>query len=411
MEEENATASAATYASKLAKIALPLGLVYYLLCGVMLAGGALFLLLLLTTISVPVAYTAYFAIALVGFILYALIGLFAFLARNSLKFTLVVIIILVNVVLSAAAYIVAASYSSGYSYAPPILLLIGIILATVAYFAFLRTRKGMSGVVGGALLLVSVILIWLGRSVSPLFNATMASTPNGGAAILGYLSGIPFGVGLFGSESIMVLVAGIIAAIFILIDAFMPQKYREPIFKTGLAIAGMLFLVGVAISSIYIVMGGLDAIGTLSSASIGTLGSVGGGLVGSGVVAFEYAFFIVLLVAGIIGMIAAILGAIGGGLYIPAAFAAGSRQPSGAQSSEEFMDKVKKLKALLDSGAITKSEFDTQKRKLLGVAGGKKNAGADPLQVKLQELKELYDSGALDEDEYNAQKKAILRSV
>ena len=83
----------------------------------------------------------------------------------------------------------------------------------------------------------------------------------------------------------------------------------------------------------------------------------------------------------------------------------------GNDVSGDSIERLSKLKALLDSGAITKSEFERQKRKLLGVAGGKKNAGADPLQAQLQELKELYDSGALDEDEYNAQKRRVLDSV
>ena len=36
------------------------------------------------------------------------------------------------------------------------------------------------------------------------------------------------------------------------------------------------------------------------------------------------------------------------------------------QQSDDNLDKLKKLKALLDSGAITQSEYDAQKKKLLG---------------------------------------------
>ncbi|GAC1311683.1 MAG: hypothetical protein NVSMB24_31700 [Mucilaginibacter sp.] len=38
---------------------------------------------------------------------------------------------------------------------------------------------------------------------------------------------------------------------------------------------------------------------------------------------------------------------------------------TGQQSAEDKFDKLKKLKALLDSGAITRAEYDEQKKKLL----------------------------------------------
>lgn len=45
-----------------------------------------------------------------------------------------------------------------------------------------------------------------------------------------------------------------------------------------------------------------------------------------------------------------------------------SQQPTVVmqQQSDDNLDKLKKLKALLDSGAITQAEYDAQKKKLLG---------------------------------------------
>lgn len=65
-------------------------------------------------------------------------------------------------------------------------------------------------------------------------------------------------------------------------------------------------------------------------------------------------------------------------------------------------DKLKKLKALLDSGVISRQDFEGQKAVILGsfpISG-------EP--AELQKLKALLDAGALSEQEYNLQKERFL---
>ena len=70
--------------------------------------------------------------------------------------------------------------------------------------------------------------------------------------------------------------------------------------------------------------------------------------------------------------------------------------------SSEDMDKLIRLKTLLDQGAITQADFDAQKRIIL----------REPLPavepVELQRLKQLLQAGALTQDEYDVQKQNFL---
>ncbi|MEM3574084.1 MAG: SHOCT domain-containing protein, partial [Nitrososphaeria archaeon] len=65
-----------------------------------------------------------------------------------------------------------------------------------------------------------------------------------------------------------------------------------------------------------------------------------------------------------------------------------------------------KLKTLMDSGVISKEDFEAQKNKLLhGVSSSYST------EEKLKNLKSLLDSGAITQEEYEKQKKAILENI
>ncbi|MGA2078778.1 MAG: SHOCT domain-containing protein [Terriglobia bacterium] len=65
-------------------------------------------------------------------------------------------------------------------------------------------------------------------------------------------------------------------------------------------------------------------------------------------------------------------------------------------------DKLKKLKALLDSGVISGEDFESQKAVILGSF----RISGEP--AELQKLKALLDAGVLSEQEYNLQKQRFL---
>jgi hypothetical protein len=79
---------------------------------------------------------------------------------------------------------------------------------------------------------------------------------------------------------------------------------------------------------------------------------------------------------------------------------------SSSATSNENLDKVLKLKALLDSGVISREDFELQKDKLLhGISS------SDPIETKLRNLKSLLDSGSINQEEYEEQKKRILSEL
>ncbi len=93
----------------------------------------------------------------------------------------------------------------------------------------------------------------------------------------------------------------------------------------------------------------------------------------------------------------------------PASAGSGGQRRTGATAggghrelSPEDMDKLIRLKTLLDQGAITQADFDAQKRIIL----------REPLPpeepIELQRLKQLLDAGALTQDEYDVQKQSFL---
>lgn len=88
---------------------------------------------------------------------------------------------------------------------------------------------------------------------------------------------------------------------------------------------------------------------------------------------------------------------------------AASARPSGlgpaGDGVSDVIEKLAKLKSLLDAGVISKADFDGQKAVLLGGS----SANAEP--EELRKLRLLFESGALTEEEYAAQKRRILASI
>ncbi|MBV9625413.1 MAG: SHOCT domain-containing protein [Acidobacteria bacterium] len=79
-----------------------------------------------------------------------------------------------------------------------------------------------------------------------------------------------------------------------------------------------------------------------------------------------------------------------------------------SMSAGDVIGKLSKLKSLLDSGAISRDDFETQKLKLLGQTVPQ----SKPTQLEdFQRLKSLLDSGALTEEEYKAQKGRLLEQI
>lgn len=72
-------------------------------------------------------------------------------------------------------------------------------------------------------------------------------------------------------------------------------------------------------------------------------------------------------------------------------------------SSSDAIGKLVKLKSLLDSGAITRVEFEAEKDKLL-----QKKPESMTLEEQLRKLKSLLDSGAINQKEYDAEKRKLL---
>jgi hypothetical protein len=71
------------------------------------------------------------------------------------------------------------------------------------------------------------------------------------------------------------------------------------------------------------------------------------------------------------------------------------------------MDKLERLKNLMDRGVITKAEFDAQTKRIMGPVGG----SISTPEEELLKLKQLLDSGAITKLEYEGQKKRVLSKI
>jgi len=99
-----------------------------------------------------------------------------------------------------------------------------------------------------------------------------------------------------------------------------------------------------------------------------------------------------------IGMVLGIIGGIIGTIAKPEKWEA-------KNENDDAIEKILKLKRLLDAGIITKEEFEAQKNKIMH------GSSSDPVEQKLKDLKALLDSGAISQSEYEQQKSKILRGI
>jgi len=110
---------------------------------------------------------------------------------------------------------------------------------------------------------------------------------------------------------------------------------------------------------------------------------------------FKYGYFGFIPVGMVIGLLGGILGVISKPV---------KQVPSKEQ--EDNVEKLLKLKSLMESGVITKEEFEAQKNKLLHGS-----SSSDSVESKLKELKSLLDSGAINQSEYDEWKSKILGRI
>ncbi len=73
----------------------------------------------------------------------------------------------------------------------------------------------------------------------------------------------------------------------------------------------------------------------------------------------------------------------------------------------DALDKLERLKNLLDTGVINKDEFDAQKKRIMGPISQSPNTPEE----ELKKLKQLLDSGAITKTEYEEQKKRVLSKI
>ncbi len=85
-----------------------------------------------------------------------------------------------------------------------------------------------------------------------------------------------------------------------------------------------------------------------------------------------------------------------------------TRTMSTGGTSMEDLERLAKLKSLLDQGVITKDEFEAQKNRIMNPSSARSSGS---LETQLARLKSLYDSGAITEEEYNSQKKKLLSGI
>lgn len=83
-------------------------------------------------------------------------------------------------------------------------------------------------------------------------------------------------------------------------------------------------------------------------------------------------------------------------------------QPAQPQLTEAYIkNKEAKVKDMLDSGALTKEEYDLYVKKEIEPLKAKL-VQSDPLTVKIQKIKELKQKGIIDEEEYKLMLKNLF---
>lgn len=79
-----------------------------------------------------------------------------------------------------------------------------------------------------------------------------------------------------------------------------------------------------------------------------------------------------------------------------------------ASFSSNDMDKLMRLKQLVDNGTITQQDFEAQKHRILGGASAQAES-TEP--EELRKLKSLLDCGAISAEEYEAHKRRFLEAL
>jgi hypothetical protein len=88
--------------------------------------------------------------------------------------------------------------------------------------------------------------------------------------------------------------------------------------------------------------------------------------------------------------------------------AAATRPASGSDFSADDMDKLIRLKQLVDNGTITQQDFEAQKQRILH---GSVNQPESTEPEELRKLKSLLDCGAISSEEYEIHKRRFLESL
>ena len=79
----------------------------------------------------------------------------------------------------------------------------------------------------------------------------------------------------------------------------------------------------------------------------------------------------------------------------------------GSTLGADSIDKLERLKNLLDTSVINKDEFEAQKKRIMGPISQSLNTPEE----ELKKLKQLLDSGAITKTEYEEQKKRVLSKI
>ncbi|HEV2135376.1 MAG TPA: SHOCT domain-containing protein [Terracidiphilus sp.] len=106
---------------------------------------------------------------------------------------------------------------------------------------------------------------------------------------------------------------------------------------------------------------------------------------------------------------AALHGSIGSGNPPPGPTVPPQADVAESMSLKRSVDKLIKLKTLLDAGAISKGDFENQKQRILTLPLQPEPNGADP--EDFIRLKAIHEAGALTESEYETQKSRALHHI
>ncbi len=212
--------------------------------------------------------------------------------------------------------------------------------------------------------------------------------------------------GLFLSTAWAETVALILGSIGLLASAVLAgrrEQYAAVLLGT---VAFSIYGVGLGLASFQNSIILFNIVGLLTNAA-GSASALGPMIAWLGLLAAS------LLIAGLGGVLVIAASGAGVGLStqkLAKQFTLTAKTMGALAGSEELssqdLDKMLKLKTLLESGLITRQEFDAQKTTILKIPP----VALSP-DEELRRLKSLADSGALTQAEYDAQRKRILEQL